>query len=242
LTGRTEKSSYRLNRFLARAGIASRRKSDELIARGQVAVNGVIVTGPGTRVTEDDKVLFQGERVRLPALKTAVLNKPLGYETTLANGSERSITSLMEGLVAGTVPVGRLDINTGGLLLLSNDGELVNRLMHPRWMVDREYRIFTAVETLNRRDLARLKKGAYIGPGEYSRPLALKQGRNHVDIVIRTGRNREVRRLFKACGIQLKGLERIRYGPVTLGGLQRGEYRLLEGDELHRLRQAVGLS
>lgn len=236
-----EKNSYRLNRYLARAGIASRRKSDLLIQEGRISVNGEIITAPGFRVSNMDKVIYQGHQVKLQPCRTAVLNKPHGYETTLSPDSKRSILKLINGLPPGTVPVGRLDINTGGLLLLSNDGELVNRLTHPAWEVEREYRVFLK-NPPGPSTVRSLKKGASIGPGEFSKPLAVKlSGKRSVNIVLRTGRNHEVRRLVEAYNLQLEGLERVRYGSVTLKGTKRGEWRLLNDDELKALMKIVRL-
>ncbi len=235
------KPEYRLNRFLARAGIASRRKSDLLIQGGQVSVNGKIVTVPGYRVSGNDKVAYLGHPVKLQPFRTAVLNKPHGFETTLSPDSRRSILMLITGLPPGTVPVGRLDINTGGLLLLSNDGELVNRLTHPSWEVEREYRVFLK-NLPGPSALQSLRKGAVIGHREFSKPISVKSsGKNSINVVLRTGRNHEVRRLLEACGILLEGLERVRYASVTLKGLQRGKWRMLEDAELLDLMKTVKL-
>jgi len=236
-----EKNSYRLNRYLARSGIASRRKSDDLIQQGKVSVNGKTVTVPGFRVSDGDRVMYMGRKVLLKPFMTAALNKPHGFETTLSPDSKRSILSLIKGLPDGTVPVGRLDINTGGLLLLSNDGELVNRLTHPSWEVEREYRIFLS-NPPGPAVLKSLRKGASIGPGEFSKPLSVKSsGKKSVNVVLHTGRNREVRRLAEACGIKIEGLERVRYGPITLQRIKRSEWRLLTDDELRLLKRTVKL-
>jgi 23S rRNA pseudouridine2605 synthase len=232
---------YRLNRFLARAGIASRRKSDQLIMGGMVQVNGRTVTEPGFRVGPEDNVTCMGRTVELQPQVTAALNKPHGYETTLAGDHPRSILMLMKGLPSGTVPVGRLDVNTGGLLLLSNDGELVNRLTHPSWEVEREYRIFLE-SAAGRSVVDRLARGAVIGNGEFSRPESVRiTGPSSINVVLHTGRNREVRRLCDASGISIKGLERVRYGPISISGISRGEYRLIIGGELDELRRCVDL-
>jgi 23S rRNA pseudouridine2605 synthase len=242
LTDRKNSDGCRLNRYLARAGIASRRKCDLLITQGSVQVNGRTVTVPGYRVTDSDRVTCMGSVVEPQPLRTAVLNKPHGYETTMAEGPGRTVASLLRGLPPGTVPVGRLDINTGGLLLLSNDGSLVNRLTHPSWEVEREYRAFLAAPP-DESQLKRLRRGASIAPGEYSRPSSVQRsGDRSVNLVLHTGRNREVRRLFEACRIPLAGLERVRFGPVTLKGVKRGEYRILSPSELSELRRIVGLS
>ncbi|MCK5116645.1 MAG: rRNA pseudouridine synthase [Candidatus Aegiribacteria sp.] len=236
-----EINNYRLNRYLARAGIASRRKCDLLIQEGKISVNSKIITVPGFRVSKDDNVEYLGHKVKLQPFRTAVLNKPHGFETTLSPDSNRSILGLLRGLPPGTVPVGRLDINTGGLLLLSNDGDLVNRLTHPSWEVEREYRVFLS-SLPGPSALQSLRKGASIGRSEFSKPVSVKStGKKSINIVLRTGRNHEVRRLLEACGIMLEGLERVRYGSVTLKGLQRGKWRLLDDAELRVLMKAVKL-
>jgi len=196
---------------------------------------------PGFRVSEGDRVMYLGRKVRLKPLITVALNKPHGFETTLSPDSRRSILILMKGLPEGTVPVGRLDINTGGLLLLSNDGELVNRLTHPSWEVEREYRIFLSSPP-GPGVLKSLRKGASIGPREFSKPLAVEfSGKKSVNVVLHTGRNREVRRMAEACGLKIEGLERVRYGPVTMHGIRRSEWRLLTDDELRALKRTVKL-
>lgn len=235
-------NSFRLNRYLARSGIAARRKCDELIQNGFVSVNDKIVKIPGFRVTSDDKVVCQGRRVKPLPFVTAVLNKPCGYETTLSPDTQRSILQLIKGLPQGTVPVGRLDINTGGLLLLSNDGELVHRLTHPSWEVEREYMLILkappAPDTIKK-----LRKGTYLGRGEFSNPVSVKiTGKKNVNIVLHTGKNKEVRRLAEKSRLELSRLERIRYGPVTLNGLERGSWRILRAEELEKLKAAVDLN
>ena len=229
----------RLNRYLARAGIASRRECDRLIAGGMVSVNGRTVTSPGTRVLPSDSVSCFGETVKPLKPVTAVLNKPLGYETTMVQGPRRSIADLIQGLPKGTVPIGRLDVNTGGLLLLSGDGVLVHRLMHPSWEVEREYRLILDVEA-TAEVVRRFTEGAYIGRGERSVPRSVRRsGARSIDIVIATGRNKEVRRLAEACSVSLSRLERIRYGTIVLDGLARGSWRELSGRELKGLHELV---
>ncbi len=232
----------RLNRFLARAGTASRRKSDDLIRRGLVRVNGIPVTEPGFRVGINDRVTFRNKVIKLPPQVTAVLNKPVGYETTFAVGGKiRTVAELMVGMPPGVVPVGRLDVNTGGLLLLSNDGELVNRLTHPSWGVERKY-VIRLASPPTREELLRMRKGAEIAPGEFSKPISVRRtGDRTIAVVLSTGRHREVRRLCSACGIRVFSLERTRYGPITLSGVKRGAYRILDRLELAALRKSAGL-
>ncbi len=235
------RADFRLNRFLARAGIASRRKCDELIQSGLVTVNDKTVIVPGFRVTSDDKVMCRGRRVKPLAFVTAVLNKPCGYETTLSPFSQRSVLQLIKGLPPGTVPVGRLDINTGGLLLLSNDGELIHRLTHPSWQIEREYRLLLKVPP-SPEMIRKLRKGIYLGRGEHSNPVSVKiTGKKNINIVLHTGRNKEVRRIAEKSRLDLSRLERIRYGPVTLNGLERGSWRILRAEELEKLKASVDL-
>ena len=241
MTQMKNKVDFRLNRFLARSGIASRRKCDELIQNGLVSVNDKITTIPGFRVTSDDKVICQGRRVKPLPFVTAVLNKPCGYETTLSPDSQRSVLQLIKGLPPGTVPVGRLDINTGGLLLLSNDGELIYRLTHPSWQIEREYILLLKAPPAPD-VIKKLRKGTHLGRGEYSNPVSVKiTGKKNVSIVLHTGKNREVRRLAEKSQLELSRLERIRYGPITLNGLERGSWRILRKEELEKLKAVVDL-
>jgi len=205
-----------------------------------VAVNGSPVTEPGFRVGPDDRVTYMGSPVVLPDAVTAMLNKPLGYETTMSDGGRRPVSLLMTGLPHGTVPVGRLDINTGGLLLLSNDGDLVHRLTHPSWEIEREYSL-TLDSSPSGAAIAMMRKGVRIGARQYSRPLSVSVSGRTVRLVLTTGRNREVRRLAEKCGFRLQHLERIRYGPVRLGDLPRGKWRMLSESELASLMKAAGM-
>ncbi len=230
----------RLNRFLARSGAGSRRGSEELIAAGRVTLNGSVADSPALRVREGDEVLLDGLPVSPPEPVTAALNKPAGYVTAMSGGY-RKVSELMSGLPPGTVPVGRLDVATSGLLLLSGDGRLVHRLTHPRWEVEREYLLIFGSDITPA--LARsIAAGADIGGGRRSVPRSAEVlGPRSMSLVLVTGRNREVRRLVAACGGDLEGLSRVRYGNVSLGSLPEGSWRPLEDSELERLRSEVGL-
>ncbi len=233
----------RLNRFLARAGRGARRSVEDDIRSGMVTVNGVVVRNPAVRVTSGDLVRFDGARVIVRAPFLAAMNKPVGVETTMDPEAKRGVHTLAGGMPPGTAPVGRLDIRTGGLLLWSSDGELTYRLTHPRWAVEREYMLLFH-EPPTPRSLESLRKGAFIAPGRFSRPLSVTRagGDERLKLVIATGRNREVRRLCSACGINLSGLERVRYGPISLKGIPRGAWRPLNGGETEELYRAVGLN
>lgn len=249
----------RLQRYLAQAGVASRRRSEDLIAAGVVAVNGRIVTQPGTTVEPGrDKVTVRGRpvRARLPARGgqgvCLALNKPRGVLTTRSDpAGGRTVYDLVEEPPAGRlVYVGRLDRDTEGLLLLTDDGRLAHRLTHPRWEVERVY----VVDVRGDLDEGRLRRGATRGidlpdgrtapfvARVMSRPGTGAGVRRRVELVLREGRKREVRRIIEACGGEVERLVRTRFGSVSLGDLAPGKARRLSPSELERLRTAVGLA
>ncbi|MCK5785526.1 MAG: rRNA pseudouridine synthase [Candidatus Sabulitectum sp.] len=232
----------RLNRFIARSGIASRRNCDTGIKNGMVTVNGRLVINPAEKISQGDLVLWDGSSVTLPDMFVAVMNKPSGYETTMNESASRPVSQLSVGMPRGAAPVGRLDIRTGGLLLWSNDGELVYRLTHPKWKIEREYSLILA-KPPERDAIEKMRKGVYIAPGEFSKPRSVERtGAKTLSVVLTTGRNREVRRLSKFSGIPLIGLERIRFGPVLLEDLERGKWKTLDPEEIASLCKAVRLN
>ncbi len=236
----------RLQRALARAGVASRRASEELIRDGRVSVNGRVAT-LGDRVDPAvDRVEVDGSRVPLdPALRYFALHKPSGVVSTVRDPrGRRDLSELLPSDAPGVVAVGRLDRETEGLLLLTNDGELANRLMHPRYGVEKEY--LAEVEgTPTQRHVARLARGVELedGPARAlsARVQARSGGRGAVRLVMGEGRKREVRRLLAAVGLPVRRLVRLRVGPVRLGRLPPGQVRELEPDEVRELFRAAGL-
>jgi 23S rRNA pseudouridine2605 synthase len=235
----------RLQRALARAGLGSRRACEELIAAGLVTVNGRVAT-LGDRVDpERDEVRVRGHRVNVnPRLRTFALHKPAGVTTTMRD--PHAASDLRRYLPRGprVVPVGRLDRDTEGLLLLTNDGELANRLMHPRYGVEKEY--LAEVEGVpTERQLARLRRGVELEDGvaraTSARAVARTGGRGAVRLVVTEGRKREVRRMLAAVGLPVRRLIRVRVGPIRLGRLRPGEVRELEPEELLALYRAAGL-
>jgi len=232
----------RLNRFVARCGIDSRRSCDDGIMNGMVTVNGRLVTNPGEKISEGDIVLWDGASVSLPEIFVAMMNKPAGYETTMDEKASRPVSLLSAGMPRGTTPVGRLDIRTGGLLLWSNDGELVYRLTHPRWKIEREYSLVLA-KPVEKESLEKMRAGSFIAQNQFSKPVAVeKTGSKTIKVVLITGRNREVRRLAKNSGIPIIGLERVRFGPILLDNLERGKWRELTSEETASLCSAVKLN
>lgn len=235
----------RLQRALARAGLGSRRACEELIRAGRVTVDGRVAT-LGDRVDATrQSVAVDGHRVSVdPDLRYFLLHKPAGVTTTLSDPhAEVDLTSFLpEG--GRVFPVGRLDRETEGLLLLTNDGDLAERLLHPRHGVEREY--LAEVEGVpTERDVARLRSGVDLEDGP-ARALAARMtgssgGRGAVRLVLAEGRKREVRRMLAAIGFPVRRLVRVRFGPIRLGDLPPGERRPLEPDEVSALYRSAGL-
>jgi 23S rRNA pseudouridine2605 synthase len=229
----------RLQKALARAGLGSRRACERMVIEGRVTVNGKVAE-PGARVDPaSDRVEVDGVRVPLaPELRYYVLNKPPGVVTTLRDPQGRR--TIAEFIPAGprVFPVGRLDRDSEGLLLLTNDGELANRLTHPRYGVEKEY--LAEVEGApSERALARLVKGVELDDGPAravsARQVGATRGRGAVRVVMAEGRKREVRRMLAAVGLPVRRLVRVRMGPLRLGSLRPGEVRVLAPEEIRSL-------
>jgi 23S rRNA pseudouridine2605 synthase len=241
-------ASVRLHKFLASCGIASRRKCEELILQKKVSVNGILITQMGTCIDpEKDRVHVGGKLVNLPPKHVYyALNKPEGYVVTMSDShGTPMVTELLKDVKERVFPVGRLDMDTEGLLLLTNDGELANRLMHPRYHLEKEYIVCVRKE-LNEHNLRWLHKGVVIDekPTLPARIEILKRDRSHVRyrIIIREGRKRQIRRMFKAVGHPVLSLRRVAIGPVTLGRLPLGQYRSLTRREVTALKSATGMN
>lgn len=237
--------AIRLNKFLALAGVGSRRKNDELILSGAVKVNGKTVIELGTRVHPDkDRVAVNGQHVHVAQKQLyLLLNKPKDCITTLDD--ERGRTTVMDYIRVRerVFPVGRLDRNTTGVLLLTNDGELANGLMHPRRGVEKVYRV-KLNRALNDEHIRQLRRGIRLDDGlARVRHLSLIPGSRRMEVLLslHEGRNREVRRMFEALQYEVKQLERISYGGLTAEGLARGEWRHLSQKEVEHLKLLSGL-
>ena len=229
----------RLNAYLARAGIASRRGADELIKAGRVTVNGV----PGELnmfVQATDAVLVDGREVGRQALRHVLLNKPRGTITTARDPEGRpTVVDLVKGDVR-VVPVGRLDRDTTGVLLLTNDGPLAHRLAHPRYGIEKTYVAEVRGEPSDE-TLARLATGVELEDGPTAPARVRRLGPSRVELVLHEGRNRQVRRMFEAVGHPVERLRRSRYAGLGPGRLKPGDWRELTRDEVRRLRRSVGL-
>lgn len=230
----------RLNKFLASAGIASRRKCDEIILSGVVAVNGKVVNELGTTINEKkDKITIEGRVVTLPSSFVYIkLNKPKGYACTTNDEKGRKTIYDLVDCKERLFSIGRLDYDTEGLIILTNDGDFANRVAHPRYSMEKEYRV-TVEGEIKESELAVMRKGVVVDgermPSAKVEWLSYENGFTKLSVAIDEGQNRQVRRMFEAIGKSIKLLKRVRIGGVKLGGLSRGEYKDLTEKELNLL-------
>jgi 23S rRNA pseudouridine2605 synthase len=224
----------RLAKFLARAGVASRRAADGVIADGRVTVDGETVTDPARDVRQGAAVLVDGEPVAAEATETWIVNKPAGVVSTAREpGRRRAVTELVDS-PARLYPVGRLDADSTGLILLSNDGELANRLTHPRYEVPKTYRALLRRQP-SERDLEQLRHGVQLDDGLTAPATVRRTAEREIEITIHEGRNRQVRRMAEAVGNEVLHLQRVGFASLGLGRLAPGESRRLSDEELRRL-------
>jgi len=231
----------RLQKYLAACGVASRRRAEEMIQAGLVQVNGVTVREMGVQVGEGDVVAVEGRPVAPETDKRYVLYyKPVGEVTTVSDPEGRpTVLDHFRDFPVRLYPVGRLDIDSEGLLLLTNDGDLTNRLTHPRHEVEKRY-IARVSNQVGAAELTRLRAGVMLD-GRKTAPAkvsVLREDPFSTDLLItlHEGRNRQIRRMVEAVGHQVVRLKRVQYGTVTLGNLQRGQWRELSPEEVASLR------
>jgi pseudouridine synthase len=227
----------RLNAYLARAGVASRRKADELIKAGRVRVNGE----PGqlnTFVETGDLVELDGERLAAQELAYVLVHKPAGVVTTARDPQGRPTVVDLVRHEARVVPVGRLDADTTGALLLTNDGELAHRLAHPRYEVEKVYEAEVERDP-SEEALRRLAEGVELEDGRTAPARVRRLGPGRIELAIHEGRKHQVKRMCEAVGHPVRGLQRSRYAGLTLAGLAPGAWRELAPDEVERLRAAT---
>lgn len=227
----------RLAKFLAHGGVASRRKAEEIIAKGLVTVGGEVVTDPARDVGEGDDVRVNGAPVAAEAREVWAVNKPAGVVSTAREPGERPAVVELVDTSARLYPVGRLDADSTGLLLLTNDGELANHLTHPRYEVPKTYRARLRAP-LALRDLERLRRGVELDDGPTGQAEVRRFGEREIEITLREGRNRQVRRMLEAVGNRVVSLRRVSFGPLPLGGLSEGKARRLSDREIAELRNA----
>ncbi len=240
----------RLQKYLALAGVASRRASEELIKKGQVKVNNLVVTTLGTKINpemddirvDDKPILYKEKKVYL------LLNKPRGYITSVNDPQNRpTVMDLISGIRERLYPVGRLDFDTEGLLLLTNDGQVAYRVTHPKYKVDKKYLVKTA-GIPSPEKIQRLKKGVLLSEGKTSparvRILEVDSSNRwaRVEIIIHEGRKRQVRRMFESVGHPVIRLKRTQLSFLTLEGLVTGQYRHLTLEEIRFLKKELGFT
>jgi 23S rRNA pseudouridine2605 synthase len=229
----------RLAKYLAHAGVASRRAAERLIADGKVTVSGEVVMDPARDVGEGASVEVEGREVSREAREVWALNKPADVVSTAREpGRRRAVTELVDSK-ARLYPVGRLDADSEGLILLTNDGELANRLTHPRYEVPKTYRIELA-RPPSTGDIDRLEGGVDLEDGPTLPAEVERVGERELEITIREGRKRQVRRMAEAVGNEVRSLRRVRIGSLELGVLRSGEARRLSEGEIERLWKDAG--
>ncbi|MEQ9619204.1 MAG: pseudouridine synthase [Deltaproteobacteria bacterium] len=236
----------RLNKYLSMCGVSSRRKADELIKSGHVKINGRVEAELGRTVdTDRDMIEVQGRVIEPEVKRYLILNKPKLYLTALGEGQDekRTIEELIRDIPQRVYPVGRLDYDVEGLIILTNDGELANRVLHPRYEIKKVYRAIVK-KPIDDSTLEMMKKGALLedGPAKPDSIKVIKRGKDSttVEICFHEGRNHLVKRFFYSFDNPVRQLKRISIGPVSLGGLPRGKWRSLAESEIKNLYEATG--
>ena len=233
----------RLNKFLANAGVCSRREADAYIQAGVVSVNGVVVTELGTKVKRTDEIKFHDQNVSLEKKVYVLLNKPKDYVTTSDDPQQRkTVMDLVRNVCPERIyPVGRLDRNTTGVLLLTNDGDLASKLTHPKFLKKKVYHVYLD-KNVTAHDMQQIAEGITLDDGdvhedaiEYAHPTDKSQ----VGIEIHSGRNRIVRRIFESLGYRVVKLDRVQFAGLTKKNLRRGDWRFLTEKEVDMLRMGA---
>jgi 23S rRNA pseudouridine2605 synthase len=232
----------RLGKFLATAGVASRRAAEEIVRERRVTVNGEIVTDPARDVGDGDDVAVDGSAIRVQAERAVyAVNKPAGVVSTARDPQRRPTVVSLVPSAARLYPVGRLDIDTTGLILLTNDGDLAHRLTHPSFEVPRTYRAVVMRAPVSERALRALRHGVELEDGRTAPARVRRLGRDRdiLELTIHEGRNRQVKRMCEAVGHPVRSLQRVAFGPLTLGTLAPGAHRRLSGAEVDALSRAA---
>jgi 23S rRNA pseudouridine2605 synthase len=232
----------RLAKHLADAGVASRRAAETLIAEGRVSIDGRLVTDPARDVRADSRVELDGRVLAGGPRRVAyAVNKPAGVVSTARDPHGRpTVVGLVPAPGLRLYPVGRLDADSTGLILLTNDGELANRLTHPRYEVPKTYRVRVAGGPVREASLRALQRGVQLDDGPTAPARVRRVRRDVLELTIREGRNRQVRRMCQAVGHPVLALERVAFGPLSIEGLAPGCYRRLSAADIERLRAGAG--
>jgi len=230
----------RLQKLIQKAGIASRRKAEELIIKGRVKVNGVVIKELGSKASASDDIEVDGKKIKIEERVYYVLYKPSGYISTTDDQFDRKAVVDLLDVKEQVFPVGRLDYDTTGLLLLTNDGDFANMLMHPKYHIEKEY--YVKINGLLRKESSGILNKGIIIEGEKLQPAKVKDVKyddkkenTFLNIVITEGKYHQVKLMFKALGHEVLKLKRVRYGTITLDGLYEGGYRPLKPHEIKSL-------
>jgi len=228
----------RLNKYLSMCGVCSRRKADEEIKNGKVIVNGKVIKEPYYNVKEGDEVFYKGKKIERKEFVYICINKPAGYISTLKDKhAEKKVVDLIPEKYGRVFPVGRLDKDATGLLILTNDGNFANFLTHPRYQIEKEYEVIVS-GILKRGDIEAAKKGVF-DEGEKLKIIDGKivrrtKNATTVRIILKEGKKREIKRIFKVLGYNVLKLKRIRIGNIKLGNLKEGNFKIIFPDKLFK--------
>tara|TARA_B100000953_G_scaffold58053_1_gene45873 strand:- start:99 stop:809 length:711 start_codon:yes stop_codon:yes gene_type:complete len=233
----------RLNKYLALSGVASRRMADNLIKAATTTVNDIVITDPAFRVKKDDVIRYDGKNIKINQKHVVIIfNKPLGVITSMDDPKNRPVIADYFPKNMRLFPVGRLDKNTTGLLLVTNNGDLANKLMHPKNLIPKIYEAETDL-LLNAKLISKIKKGVFIGYNQWAKAIVVNQkkikSRILVTLQLHHGKNREIRRLFNKINRRLFSLKRVRYGDLELGNLPLGKFRELNKIELNKVQKSI---
>jgi 23S rRNA pseudouridine2605 synthase len=233
----------RLGKYLANAGVASRRASEEIVRAGRVTVDGETVTDPARDVAPADAVAVDGRPVSTARERVVyALNKPAGVVSTARDPQGRPTVVTLVPQTERLYPVGRLDIDTTGLILLTNQGELAHRLTHPSFEVEKTYRVVVAGPSVRDSELRALREGVELEDGRTAPARVRRIAADTIEITVHEGRKRQVKRMCEAVGHPVKRLERVAFGPLGLGDLRQGRWRRLTDAEIEALMAASGAS
>ncbi|MGA1976898.1 MAG: pseudouridine synthase [Bacteroidales bacterium] len=238
-----EQKTIRLNRFIANSGVCSRREADDLIGEGMISVNGKKITDLGTKVSTADDVRYRGKKLFSEKKVYILMNKPRGYVTTVEDPhADRTVIDLIGDRCAARVyPVGRLDKDTTGVLLLTNDGDLTKRLTHPKYNRKKIYHVFLD-KPVQKNDLFRLTEGIMLDDEQVMADAvsyADTEDRTQIGIELHSGQNRVIKRLFESLGYMVKKLDRVYFAGLTKKNLQRGKWRFLSEKEINMLKRGI---
>ena len=233
----------RLNKYLALSGVASRRMADNLIKAATTTVNNIVITDPAFQIKQDDIIRYDGKIIKINQDHVVIMfNKPLGVITSMSDPKNRPVIADYIPNKMRFFPVGRLDKNTSGLLLITNNGDLANKLMHPKNLIPKIYEIETD-SILDAKLISKIKNGVFIGYKQWAKAIVIKQkkikSRILVTLQLHHGKNREIRRMFNKINKKLFSLKRIKYGDLELGNLPLGKYRELNKVELNKVQKSI---